>query len=187
MTITPIHRLICENSSQRKAQDDGKWAQEAREVGAPRERWTRMVAVEKERWGGLKRYSRSSHCDAMGSVAPLEHWDARLIPSLAQKVKDPLLPQLGHPSQLSPRSDPWPGHSMCCRVAKKGTRKKKFIPIQTQAKIEFISQREAPMAVWSISCNKYGAPGSEFAYAFRFSSWLCLLELSEQMGSHSMS
>ena len=36
----------------------------------------------------LKEKSLSSHCGAMGLAVSLEHWDAGLIPSLAQGVKD---------------------------------------------------------------------------------------------------
>ena len=44
--------------------------------------------------------------------------EAGLIPHLAEWFKDLVLPQ-----QLQLGSDPWPGNSLCCRVAKK--RKKK--------------------------------------------------------------
>ena len=43
-----------------------------------------------------------------GMMAFLEHWDAGLIPSTAEWVKDPVLPQLQGKSQLQLRADPWP-------------------------------------------------------------------------------
>ena len=39
--------------------------------------------------------------------------------------KDLVLPQLWHQSHLQLRSDPWPGDSICCRVAKKEKQTKK--------------------------------------------------------------
>ena len=44
--------------------------------------------------------------------------------SLAQWVKDPVLPQLHLRSQLQLGSDPWPGNSICHRAAKKKKKKK---------------------------------------------------------------
>ena len=41
------------------------------------------------------------------------------VRSLAQWVKDLASPQLRVRLQLWLRSDPWPGNSICCRVAKK--------------------------------------------------------------------
>ena len=64
-------------------------------------------------------WPRSSHGDATGSMASWECWDTGSIPSLAQWVTDPVLPQLWL------RSDPWPGNSVCLGTAKKKKKKKK--------------------------------------------------------------
>ena len=69
-------------------------------------------------WGKLESY-RSSYCGTMGLAVSWEHWDKGWIPSLAQWVKDLELPQLQVKLQLWLRSDPWPGNSICQRVAKK--------------------------------------------------------------------
>ena len=65
----------------------------------------------------------SSCCGAMGAVVSLKFWDTGSIPNPAQWAKDPALLQLQCSSQLQPGSDPWPGNSICLRVAK--TRRKK--------------------------------------------------------------
>ena len=52
-----------------------------------------------------------------------ECWDAGLIPSPAQWVKDLAMPQLWLRSQLQLESDPWPRNSMCHGVAKKNQRR----------------------------------------------------------------
>ena len=54
------------------------------------------------------------------------NWDAGSIPSPAQWGKDPVLLQLQLRSQLRLGSDPWPGNSICHRVAKK---EKKNVPV----------------------------------------------------------
>ena len=56
----------------------------------------------------------------MGLAVSWEPWDIGLIPSQAQWVKDPALPQLWLGWQLQLRSDPWPGNSMCCRKEERG-------------------------------------------------------------------
>ena len=70
-----------------------------------------------------KNMHRRSCCSTMGSAASLEHWDVGSIPSPAQRVKDPVLPQLQGRWQLLLRSDPWPGNSICHGVVKKGKKK----------------------------------------------------------------
>ena len=59
--------------------------------------------------------SRSACCGATGSVMSRERWDAGLIPSPAQWVKDVAL--LG--------SDPWPRNSIGHGVAKREKKKKR--------------------------------------------------------------
>ena len=53
----------------------------------------------------LKNKFRSFHCET-DSVASWEHWGSGSIPGPAQWVKDPVLPQLWHRSQVQLRSDP---------------------------------------------------------------------------------
>ena len=78
--------------------------------------------------------SRSSYCGVTGWAASLEHWGTGSIPGQAQQVKDLAWPW--HRSQPRPGSDPWPGTSLCHRVAKKGKKKKKKThthhPVQKQ-------------------------------------------------------
>ena len=64
----------------------------------------------------LKICIRSYCCGTTGSAVSQERWDTGSIPSPAQWVKDPAL--LRFRLWLWLRSDPWPGNSMCCGVAK---------------------------------------------------------------------
>lgn len=66
--------------------------------------------------------SRSSYCGVTGWAASLEHWGTGSIPGQAQQVKDLAWPW--HRSQPRPGSDPWPGTSLCHRVAEKGKKQK---------------------------------------------------------------
>ena len=63
----------------------------------------------------------SSRCGTTGPEVSLEHRNAGLIPSPAQWVKDPVLPQLQLRSQLRLGSDPWPENSTCHGVTKTQT------------------------------------------------------------------
>ena len=54
-----------------------------------------------------------------GSSGALQLQDGGLIPSLAQWVQDLAMPQVWCRSKLQVGSDPWPGNSICRRVAKK--------------------------------------------------------------------
>ena len=62
----------------------------------------------------------------MGLAASWEYWDSISIPSPAQWVKDLVLPQLQHKSQLLLKSDPWPGNPLCGGAAEKEKKKKKM-------------------------------------------------------------
>lgn len=55
----------------------------------------------------------------MGLAASRQHWDAGLILSPAQWIKDLALPRLWHRMQLWLRSDPCPQNSICSRAAKR--------------------------------------------------------------------
>ena len=68
---------------------------------------------------------RSCHSGTAGSVVSWEHWEADSIPGLVQWFMDPALLQVQHGLQLQLGSDPWPGSSMRCWVAKKKKKKKK--------------------------------------------------------------
>ena len=57
----------------------------------------------------------SSCSGATGLAVSWESWDAGLIPSLAQWVKDPVLPQLQLRLRLWLGSDPWPRRSISFR------------------------------------------------------------------------
>ena len=55
----------------------------------------------------------------MGSDTPLQYWDAGLIPDPEQWVKDLVLLQLQHRSQMQLVSDLQSRNSICCTEAKK--------------------------------------------------------------------
>ena len=66
----------------------------------------------------------SFHCGAVGSAASWECWDAGLIPSCTQRLKDLALLKLRLCLHLWLGSYPWPRNSICSRMAKK---KKKLL------------------------------------------------------------
>ena len=75
----------------------------------------------------VKRIYRSSCCGTTGLAASLEHWDAGLIPGLAQQVKDPALLQPWHKQQLWLRSEPWPRNSIYVTGQPKKEKKKDVV------------------------------------------------------------
>lgn len=63
--------------------------------------------------------SWSSHWGATGSGVSRECWDTSLIPGPTQWVKVPTLPQLWPRWQPQLEFHPWPGNSICRKVAGK--------------------------------------------------------------------
>ena len=66
----------------------------------------------------------SSHCGATGSTASWEQQDPSSIPGWEEWVKDPAWLQMQCRSRLWLGSDPRPGNSICCRVAKNENKKR---------------------------------------------------------------
>ena len=120
---------------------------------------TLSVSLGQVRWElvpscSLRPGPRSSCCVITGSAASWERWDASSIPSPAQWVKDPALPQLWLRSQLWLGSDPWPSKSVRHGVADKGEKKK------TRASY-------VPGSSWLNSCVKstfWGSGGTATIY-----------------------
>ena len=67
------------------------------------------------------KYFKSSCCGATASVASLQHWNAGLIPGLAQWVKDLALPQLQRRSRLGLDLIPDQGTPYSCEMTKPTT------------------------------------------------------------------
>ena len=61
----------------------------------------------------------------MGLAVSWEHWDAGLIPGQHSGLRIQFQPKRWLRSELQLRSDPWPGNSICCRVATKGGKKRR--------------------------------------------------------------
>ena len=73
-----------------------------------------------------------------GLAASLECWDTGLISGLAQRVKDPLLPQRQRKSQLWLRTDPWSRNSIRLWAAKKKKKKKRFELLRTELAVAML-------------------------------------------------
>ena len=67
--------------------------------------------------------SWSFRCGATGSAVSLQRQDAGSSPGPMQWVKESGTVSQNR-LQLQLRSDPWPGHSICCSAATKGKKKK---------------------------------------------------------------
>ena len=67
---------------------------------------------------------RSSCCATTSSGVSLQLQDAGLIPGPMQWVKGPSMAAAQCRSQLWLGSEPWPGNTICCEVAKKKKKKK---------------------------------------------------------------
>ena len=63
-------------------------------------------------------------------------------------LKDLVLPQMQHRSQLQLRSDPWPRNSICCGAAKKEGKKKFLLQVQN------IQSTVVPFAVFIGLCQR---------------------------------
>ena len=84
---------------------------------------------------------KSCCCSSVGRICSiLGALRCRFTPRSAQRVKDPVLPQLQLRPQLQDRSCPWPRNSICCGAAK--NEKKKRLAIKRKDVFRLYSPKD---------------------------------------------